>query len=116
MTSKITTLPPVSKATVTKTIFANENFKCSLVSLAPGEEIPGRELNAREDQLLFVIEGEITVRLGEVNTILGRDQAVFIRQGPEYVITGPLEKWAKVLRVEIPPREIVTPEILTLGH
>ena len=116
MTSQITTLDPVSNPTDTKTILANDALKSSLLTLAPGDETPRQELNGRGDQLLFVIEGEVTISLGEVNTILAKDQAVLLRKDRAHVIAGSLDGWTKLLQVEIPPREPAGPEIITLDR
>ncbi len=116
MTSKITTIDTVPAPLNIKTILAKEGFTCSLLRLAPGGETPIRETNQIADHLLFVTEGVATVRLGDVNTILAKDQALLIRQGQEYVITAHPDGWAKVLRVDVPPRQIVAPQIITLDR
>ena len=116
MTPQITTLDPVSVPLNTKTILAREGFTCSLLTLAPGDEMPRREANQIEDHVLFVTEGEATVRLGDVNTILGKDQALLIRQGQEYAIAAHPGGWAKILRIDVPPRQTVTPQIITLDR
>jgi hypothetical protein len=53
------------------------------------------------------------LRRGEVNTILRRDQALLLEAGDEPVIAAQPDGAAKVLRVAIPPRQVVTPQILT---
>lgn len=97
----------------TKTILAKEGFACSLLTLAPGEETPRREADQIEDYLLFVTEGEVTVRYCDVNTMLGKDQAVLIRKGEQHIIAASPGGWTKILRVDVPPRQIVTPQIIT---
>jgi mannose-6-phosphate isomerase-like protein (cupin superfamily) len=116
MTPQIMTLDPVTTPINVKTILAKEGFACSLLTLAPGDEKAPRDTNQMEDHVLFVIEGEATVRQGEVNTILAKDQALLVRQGEEYVITAPPGGWAKILRVDVPPRQIVTPQILAFDR
>ena len=116
MISSLTTLDPVTTSFTTKTILAKEGFACSLLALAPGEETPRRDADQIEDHLLFVIEGEATVRYGDVNTMLGKDQALLIRKGEEHVIGASPGGWTKILRVDIPPRQIVTPQIITPGQ
>lgn len=116
MTSSLTTLDPVTTSLTTKTVLAKEGFACSLLTLAPGEETPRREADQIEDRLLFVIEGEATVRYGDGNTMLGKDQAVLIRKGEQHIIATSPGGWTRLLRVDIPPRQIVTPHIITPGR
>ena len=114
MISQITTLDPVTTSQNTKTILAKEGYTCSLLTLAPGDETPRRDANEIAEHLLFVIEGEATIRLGETNTILAKDQVLLIRKGQEHVIAAHPGGRTKLLRVDVPPRQIVTPQIITL--
>jgi mannose-6-phosphate isomerase-like protein (cupin superfamily) len=116
MTPQITTLDPVTTPINMKTILAKDGFTCSLLTLAPGDETPRRDAIQIEEHVLFVIEGEATIRYGEVNTILAKDQALLIRQGEEHVITGHPGGWTKILRVDVPPRQIMTPQIITFDR
>ena len=116
MNPPITTLDPVSPPLNSKIILAQDGFTCSLLTLAPGDETPPREPNHGEETLLFVVEGEVTVRVAEVNTILSKDQALRIPQGKEHVIAAHRGSEAKLLQVGIPPRQIVTPQILSFSR
>jgi quercetin dioxygenase-like cupin family protein len=113
MTSLLTTLDPVTTSLIAKTILAKEGYTCSLLTLAPGDETPRRDANQIAEHLLFVIEGEATIRFGKMNTILAKDQALLVRKDEEHVIVAHPGGWAKILRVEVPPRQIVTPQIIT---
>ena len=116
MNPQITTLDPVTSSLNTKTILAQEGFTCSLLTLAPGDETPRHDTNHVEEHLLFVIEGEVTVRTGEVNTLLHKDQALLIPKGQVHVIAAHPGNWAKLLRVDVPPRQLVTPQILSFDR
>jgi len=116
MKSQITTLDPVTTPLNAKTILAKEGYTCSLLTLAPGEETPRHDPPQIEEHLLFVVEGEATIGFGEVNTILGKDQALLVRKGEDHVINAHPVTGAKILRIDIPPRQIVTPQIITLGR
>lgn len=116
MASQITALDPVTTPLNTRTILAKEGYTCTLLTLAPGEETALRATNQSEDHLLFVIEGSVTLRAGEVNTILGKDQAVPLRKGDETVVVAQPDGWTKLLRIDIPPRQIVTPQIITFDR
>lgn len=115
MNSDITTLDPVTSTANTKPILAKDGFECSLIMLAPGDETPLREAPDVEEHVLFVIDGEATVRFGEVNTMLKKDEALLVSKGKEHRIAAGAGGWAKLLRVDVPPRKIVTPQILTVG-
>lgn len=115
MNPQITTLDPVTSATNTKTILSKEGFQCSLIMLAPGDETPLRESHDVEEHILFVVDGEATVRFGEVNTMLAKDEALLIPKGKAHLIAAGASGWAKLLRVDVPPRQIVTPQILTIN-
>jgi mannose-6-phosphate isomerase-like protein (cupin superfamily) len=60
-----------------------------------------------------VIEGDATVRFDDVNTILSKDEALLIPKGEEHIITAHPGAWAKLLRIDVPPRQIVVPQILS---
>jgi uncharacterized cupin superfamily protein len=116
MNPQLTTLDPVTTATHTKTILSKEGFSCSLIMLAPGDETPRREANQVEDQILFVVEGDATVRFDDVNTILGKDEALLIQKGKAHVVAAHPGAWAKLLRIDVPPRQVVVPQILSFDR
>ena len=116
MKSQITTLDPVTTPLNAKTILAKEGYTCSLLTLAPGEETPRHDTTQIEEHLLFVVEGEATIGLGGVNTILAKDQALLVRKGQDHVISANPDSGAKILRVDVPPRQIVTPQIITFDR
>ncbi len=116
MNPQITTLDPVNRPLHAKTLLAQDGFTCSLLTLAPGDETARPEADAVEQHLLFVVEGEAVVRLGEVNTILSKDEALLIPKGKAHAIAAQPGGWAKLLRVDVPPRQIVTPQILSVAR
>jgi mannose-6-phosphate isomerase-like protein (cupin superfamily) len=116
MNPQIITLDPATTPISAKTILAKDGFQCSLITLAPGDETPLRESHDVEEHILFVIDGEATVRFGDVNTIVSRDQALLIPKGKTHLIAAGAKGWAKLLRVDVPPRQIITPQILTLDR
>ena len=113
MNSDITTLDPIAPPTHTKTILAQDGFHCSLISLEPGAETPLRVTTDVDEHLLFVVDGEATVRFTDVNTVLEKDQALHIAAGREHVIAANFAGPTKLLRVDIPPRQVVTPPIVS---
>ena len=115
MNPVITTLEPPHSTAHAKTILTKDGFTCSLLTLAPGDETPRREANHVEEHLLFVIDGEATIRFDDVNTILGKDSALLVPKGKAHVIAAHPGGTTKLLRVDIPPRQVVTPQILSFG-
>ena len=116
MNPQITTLEPVTSAINSKTILSKEGFNCSIIMLAPGDETPRREADQVGEHILFVIEGDATVRFDDVNTILSKDEALLIPKGREHVIAAHPGAWAKLLRVDVPPRQVVVPQILSFDQ
>lgn len=116
MNSELTTLDSVSSRVVPKTILSKEGFQCSLITLAPGDETPFREAREVEEHLLFVIDGEATVRFGDVNTMLKQDEALLIPKEKAHLLAATASVPTKILRVDVPPRQVVTPQILAMDR
>lgn len=114
MNPSLTTLDPITSPSNMRTILAKDGFHCSIITLSPGDETPPREGQDVEENVLFAIEGEVTVRFGDVNTMLKKDEALLIHKGQAHVIAAGPNSWAKILRVDVPPRQVVTPQILTI--
>ena len=113
MNPSIVTLDRVTTPTNSKTILSKDGFVCSLVMLAPGDETPPREADQVEEHVLFVVEGEATVRFDALNTILKKDDALLIPRGKPHVISAHPGGWAKLLRLDVPPRQVVVPQIIS---
>ena len=84
--------------------------------LAPGDETPPREIDPPKEHLLYIVEGTATVRFEDLNTILNKDEALLIPKGKRHVIAAHPGAWAKLLRVDVPPREIVVPPIISFDR
>jgi quercetin dioxygenase-like cupin family protein len=81
--------------------------------LAPGDERPSREADQIEEHLLYVVDGSATIRFDDLNTILNKDEALLIPRGKQHVIAAHPGAWAKLLRVDVPPRQVVVPQIIS---
>jgi mannose-6-phosphate isomerase-like protein (cupin superfamily) len=112
MNPDITTLNPPASTAVTKNILSKHGFNCALIVLSRGDETARADSTQMAEHLLFVVEGEVTVRFGDVNTVVNKDEALLIPKEKEYSVLSHLG-WAKVLRVEVPPRQVITPQIIT---
>ena len=116
MNSLITTLPPPPAAPSTTTILTKSGFSCSLITLAPGAELPASGAPATDEQILFVIEGEAAVQLGDdVTTMLGRESALLIPSGREPGIVANSGSWTKLLRVQVPARTQLVSPLVTMN-
>lgn len=111
MSAHLTTLDP-STSVSPQTILAKEGFHCSLLFLQPGDSTPLQPAPAGEEHLLFVVDGEVTVSSEAVNTIVRQDNALLIPRDREHVVEANLGVPAKILRVDVPPRQIVTPPLV----
>ena len=113
MNSSLVTLDPVTVPSPARIILSKNGFTASLITIAPGEETPPRGADDAEEHLLFVVEGQATVRFDEVNTIVDKDEALLIPRGKNHVISAMANRPAKVLRVEVPPRQVVEAPIIS---
>ncbi|MDX2186447.1 MAG: hypothetical protein SFV32_05915 [Opitutaceae bacterium] len=111
MNPTLTSVEPASSTVQQNLVLEKEGYACTLLSVNPGDENPESHSTDLSDRLLFVIEGEVTVSQGEVNTVLVKDQALLIPKGRTFSVST--RNWAKVLRVDVPPRAVIVPQILT---
>src|SRR5687768_522239 len=116
MNPQVITLEPTTTPTNSRTILSKNGFTCSLIMLAPGEETPPRETDQVEEHVLYIVEGMATVRFEELNTILNKDEALLIPRDKQHVIAAHPETSAKLLRVDVPPREVVVPQIVSFDR
>lgn len=116
MNPSVITLDPATTPTNSKTILSKEGFACSLIMLAPGDETPPRAADQVEEHLLFVVDGEAIVRFDALNTVLKKDEALLIPRGKAHMISAHAGGWAKLLRVDVPPRQVVVPQILSFDR
>lgn len=113
MNLDITTLPHASSVTV-KNILNQDGVTCSLALLAPGDELSTGSDSAGTDHLLFVVDGSLTVQLDELNFLLNKDQAIHVAKEKSESIRNQSDAWAKLLRVDLPSREIIAAPIFTV--
>lgn len=115
MNSLLTTLPPPSSAATSRTILSERGYQASLITLPAGSELTLDEGRNTQDQIVFVVEGEATLHVGDadsdVNTILTEDQAQHLSGNKPHVFVARSGATAKILRVSIPPRQVISPPI-----
>lgn len=96
-----------------QTLLARDGFTCTLLTLAPDSESLLPESASAEAQLLFVVDGDIAVHDGGVTTIVNRGDTVLVPPHHIPAISARAGAPSRILRVEIPPRQIVTPQLIT---
>lgn len=99
---------------MTKSVLAKDGFECYITTLAPGDKTQLREAHNVETHILFVLDGEVTVRFSEITTMLKKDEVLLVSKGQAPLIAAGTDGWAKFLRVDVPSRQVVTPQILTI--
>ncbi len=108
-----TTLPRTASVLPASTLLAKNGFTCTLLNLEPGVAATLPACRSPDDQLLFVVDGDIAVEAGAVTTLVNRGEAFLLAAGTAPLVSAREGARAKVLRVEIPPRQVVTPQIIT---
>jgi mannose-6-phosphate isomerase-like protein (cupin superfamily) len=115
MNSLITTLPPPSSSSTARAVLSQDGYQASVITLPAGGEFVLDVSHNSEDELLFVVDGEATLHVGdasnEVNTMLAKDQAVRLPKNQPHVIVARGDRTAKILRVSVPPRQVIIPPI-----
>lgn len=115
MIPEITTLAPAPSTAQTKTILVKDQITGSLVWLESEDAILHGEARQVADHILYVAEGQVTVRIGDISTVLSQDQALFVPNRTAHTIAARPGVRAKLLRLEIPPRQQIVPQLITPG-
>ncbi len=111
MIPEVTSLPPLAPSVRAKTLLAKAGVTCALLSLAAGDEISAHDRRDASEQLLVVLDGQATVRTGEVSTILDPEGVLLVAAGSEYSIAASSATGARLLRIDLPPRRTNEPVI-----
>lgn len=90
-----------------------QGFTCTLVTLEPGAESALPDSRSPDSELLFVVDGDIAVHADGVTTIVNRGDAFLLAPGKPAALTARVGPPARLLRVEIPPRQVAVPQIVT---
>lgn len=92
-------------------ILSKNGVECSILALAPGEQTTCVDPLPIREHIFVVIEGGVTVRMGEVTYLVQKDDAMHIPVGQEPIITADSSNWAKLVRIDLAPRPIPGPLI-----
>jgi len=110
----ITTLEPPAP-TNTKNILSKNGYACGLVTLEPGQELTIEHAASGEERLVFVVSGAVTIRAGEIATMLSKNEAHLLASDCDSTIVAAEEHAAILLRVDVPPRRVVDAPLYTIG-
>jgi len=113
MNSLLTTLERPAPVLQANTLLARDGFTCTLLTFTPGSETPLPVSASADAQLLFVVTGDIALHTEGVTTVVTRGGTFLVPPGRTPVVSARGEEPSRVLRVEIPPRQVVTPQIIT---
>ncbi len=113
--NSLTTLERPAPLLSINTLLSRAGFTCQLLTFAPDSEAILPESASADPQLLFVVDGDIAIHAEGLTTIVNRGGTFLVQPGRTSVISARAEIPSRVLRVEIPPRQIVTPQLLTPG-
>ncbi|HEX2861709.1 MAG TPA: hypothetical protein VHN79_08715 [Lacunisphaera sp.] len=113
MNSLLTTLErPASPLAITP-VLARNGFDCATIALEAGAESVLPAGHSNDDQLLFVLNGELAVQHDGITTLVNPGEATLVAPGASPVLSSPSGAPVSVLRVMIPPRRVVMPQIIT---
>lgn len=110
MIPEITTLPAAAPSLRPKTLLDKDGVTCTLLTLNPGQETAPLEPRENAGRLLIVIDGQVTVRLPGVSTMLDSEGALLLAADASHALAASPEG-ARILRVEWPQPRAAEPVI-----
>jgi len=113
--NSLLTIDPSISPVQSAPVLAQSGFTCTLLTLAPDSETTLPASASTEDQLLFVVTGGIAVHHQGLTTLVNQGGACLIHPGQSPVLTSRAGQPTQVLRVEIPPRQVITPQLISPG-
>jgi glyoxylate utilization-related uncharacterized protein len=113
MNSSLTTLEQPAAVLHTTPVLNQQGFTCTLVTLESGAESALPASRSPDSELLFVVDGDIAVHADGVTTIVNRGDAFLLAPDKPAALTARVGAPARLLRVEIPPRQLTTPPVIT---
>lgn len=95
------------------TLLSREGFTGTLFTFAPDSEALLPESTSTDPQLRFVVDGDIAIHANGLTTIVQRGGTCLVPPGRTTVVSSRAGEPSRVLRMEIPPRQPVIPQIIT---
>lgn len=106
---------PVGNSSLQSHLVLNEERMCGTLTLiAPGQEIAPNDDFASHEHVLFVAEGSVTLRIGDLFHVLNQDQALRLAPGQMATLCNDGHTWAKVLLLELQVPAPVDPLLVEL--
>ncbi len=109
----LTTLDRPATPARVSALLSRNGFHCSLVEIDPGAEFLLAPSNQGDDELFYVLEGALNVRCDDVSTVVDPGSAHLAGPGQARSLDAFGNHRVRFLRTEIPPRQIVSPQIIT---
>lgn len=97
-----------------RTILSEERMNGSLMLLESGQELSLDDTTSNQEHVLFVAEGSLTVRIGELSHVLNKDQAMHLPAGKSATLCNDTAGWAKILRLDLQLPAPVDPLVVEL--
>lgn len=97
-----------------RTILSEERMNGSLLLLESGQELALGQDASLQEHVLFVADGSITIRIGELSHVLNKDQAMHIAAGKDASLRNDTQGWAKILRLDLQIPAPVDPLVVEL--
>ena len=116
MNSLLTTLERPAPLLQINTLLAREGFTCTMLTFVPDSEAILPVSASGDAQLLFVVDGDIAIHAEGLTTIVNRGGTFLVQPGRTTVVSARADEPSRILRVEIPPRRIVMPQLITPGN
>lgn len=113
MNPGLTTLEPPAPHLSKNEILSKSGYRCTLVTLSPGDEIRRTEPEEVEEHIVFVADGEATLHSDGITTVLNKDDAILINRGRAHVLRASPGHRAKLLLVEAPARQPLVPPLVS---
>ncbi len=112
MNPLITTLDGSPPAFTSQDILKTDSYQGSVLTLAPRGQISD-ETDAVNDRIYVVLDGTVLVSVADVNTYLNRDAALVVSKGKLHRLTSETDSPTRILRLDIPPRQVTAAPIVT---
>ncbi len=112
MNPLITTLEASPPAFTSQEILKTDSYHGSILTLTPHAQVSA-ETDAVNDRIYVALEGTVLVSASGVNTYLNRDAALLVVKGKQHHLTAESDVPTRVLRLDIPPRQVTAAPIVT---
>ncbi len=114
MNPLITTLEPSPPAFTAQEILASGGYHGTVLTFNPGGGIPD-ETDSVNDRIYVGCDGTVMINSAGVSTYLHPQTALLVPKGNAHSLQEKSSQSAKILRLDIPPRQVTTAPLVTLS-